>query len=411
MLDIVYIRSHAEEMKKNCLDRNVLVDIDRLLELDNERRNMQQKIDELRGVRNKKSKTKPTDEEIVAMREVGDNIAHLEKQLNDIETEYEELLLSVPNVTHPDAPIGGEDSYAVLETQRKIPSFHFEAKSHETLLTEKGMLDFERGAKVVGAKFHFSKGRLVRLNQALLNYAMDIVEKQGFELMETPDMARQEILDASGFNPRGKESQIYHIQDQDLNLIGTAEITVLGYHANEVLDLREGPKKYAALSHCFRTEAGAYGKVSKGIYRVHQFTKLEMFIFCKPEESEVMHRHLLAVEQKICDGLGLAYRVIDTPSGDLGGPAYRKFDIEAWMITADGYGEITSTSNCLEYQARRLNIKYKTEDGKSALVHTLNGTAMVLSRFPVAIVEQFQTKDGKIAVPKVLRNYGLPKYI
>lgn len=411
MLDIQYIREHAEEIKQNCLNRAVLVDIDRLLELDGNRRDFLQQIDELRAVRNKKSKTKPTDEDIIAMRDVGEKIVHLEERLSEIEAEYREMLLSVPNLTHPQAPTGSEEAYNVLETHGNIPSFNFDAKNHETLLTDREMLDFERGAKVAGAKFHFSKGNLVRINQALLQYAMDIVEKRGFELMETPDVAKEEILEASGFNPRGKESQIYHIEEQDLNLIGTAEITVLGYHANEMLDLNNEPKKYAALSHCFRTEAGAYGKASKGLYRVHQFTKLEMFIFCKPEESEKMHAHLLAVEKEICDGLGLAYRVIDTPSGDLGGPAYRKFDLEAWMITADGYGEITSTSNCLDYQARRLNIKYKTEDGKSALAHTLNGTAMVLSRFPVAIVEQFQTKEGRIIVPKVLRNYGLPKYI
>lgn len=411
MLDIQYIREHAEEIKQNCLNRAVLVDIDRLLELDGNRRDFLQQIDELRAVRNKKSKTKPTDEDIIAMRDVGEKIVHLEERLSEIEAEYREMLLSVPNLTHPQAPTGSEEAYTVLETHGNIPYFNFDAKNHETLLTDREMLDFERGAKVAGAKFHFSKGALVKLNQALIWYAMDIVEKNDFVLVETPDVARQEVLEASGFNPRGKESQIYHIENHDLNLIGTAEITMLGYHANEVLDLAKWPKKYAALSHCFRTEAGAYGKVSKGMYRVHQFTKLEMFIFCKPEESDAMHRHLLSVEKEICDGLGLAYRVIDTPSGDLGGPAYRKFDLEAWMITADGYGEITSTSNCLDYQARRLNIKYKTEDGKSALAHTLNGTAMVLSRFPVVIVEQFQTKDGRIVVPKVLRNYGLPKYL
>lgn len=411
MLDILYIKSHAEEIKKNCVNRAVLIDIDRLLDLDSERRDFHQQTEELRAVRNKKSKTKPTDEDIIAMREVGEKIAHLEEHVAEIETEYKELLLSVPNLTHLQAPIGEEDAYAVLETHGKIPSFDFDAKDHDMLFTAHGMLDFERGAKVAGAKFHFSKGKLVRLNQALLQYAMDILEKSGFELMETPDMAKEKILEASGFNPRGKESQIYHIEEQDLNLIGTAEITVLGYHANEVLDLNNGPKKYAALSHCFRTEAGAYGKASKGLYRVHQFTKLEMFIFCKPEESEKMHKHLLAIEKEICDGLGLAYRVIDTPSGELGGPAYRKFDIEAWMITADGYGEITSTSNCLEYQARRLNIKYKREDGANALLHTLNGTAMVLSRFPIAIAEQFQKKDGRIVVPKPLRKYGLSKYL
>jgi seryl-tRNA synthetase len=228
--------------------------------------------------------------------------------------------------------------------------------------------------------------------------------------VETPDMVKQGVLDGSGFNPRGEESQIYKIEDHDLNLIGTAEISMLGFHADEVLDLSDGPKKYAAISHCYRTEAGSYGKATKGLYRVHQFEKLELFVFCKPEESEALHEELLMIEKEICDGLGLPYRVIDTPTGDLGGPAYRKYDVEAWMVMnaegdkQGGYGEITSCSNCLDYQARRLNIRYKTDKGND-FVHTLNGTAMVLTRFPVAIVENFQNEDGTIDVPEVLVGY------
>ena len=240
---------------------------------------------------------------------------------------------------------------------------------------------------------------------------IDTLTKHGYTLVETPDIAKNEILAGVGFNPRGAETQVYSLENTDLSLIGTAEITMGGYHAQEVLDLSKGPKKYAALSHCFRTEAGAYGKTNKGMYRVHQFTKLEMFIFCKPEDSEKMHQELLAMEKKIADGLKLPYRVIDVASGDLGGPAYRKYDIEAWMtMKGEGdkqgdYGEITSTSNCTDYQARRLNIKYRKENGETDFVHTLNGTAIVTSRFPLAIVENFQQKDGSVLVPKVLRKY------
>ncbi len=257
---------------------------------------------------------------------------------------------------------------------------------------------------------------MVRLNQALIQYGIDVVTRHGYTLMETPDMAKHEILRGAGFNPRGEEKQIYNIEGNDISLIGTAEITVLGYHANEVLDLSAGPKRYAALSHCFRTEAGAYGRTSRGLYRVHQFTKLEMFVFCQPEESERLHQELLAIEREICDGLDFPYRVIDIPTGDLGGPAYRKFDIEAWMTMKSdpaagvggrqgGYGEITSSSNCTDYQARRLNIKYRKEDGSTEFVHTLNGTAVVLSRFPIAIVENYQDADGGIRVPDVLREW------
>jgi seryl-tRNA synthetase len=278
------------------------------------------------------------------------------------------------------------------------------------------LVDFDRGAKVATAKFYFFKNNMVRLNQALVNYGMDIAAKHGFTLLETPDVAKNDILTGIGFNPRGAETQVYSIENTDLSLVGTAEITVGGFHAGETLILDKGPKKYIALSHCFRTEAGSYGRTSKGLYRVHQFTKLEMFIYCKPEDSEKYHQEILNIEKEIVDGLDIPYRVIDIPSGDLGGPAYRKYDIEAWMtMKGEGdkqgdYGEITSCSNCTDYQARRLNIKYRKEDGGADFVHTLNGTAVVLSRFPIALIENYQREDGLIEVPKVLRKYtGLKK--
>lgn len=405
MLDIIYIREHAEEVKKNCKNRHIVVDIDRLLFLDIERKKLQKEIESLKAVRNKTSKGKPSEKEIIAMKELGNRIADLEEAYKEIESEYRHNLLSVPNITHQDVPVGGESDFAVLEERGTIPTFGFSPKDHEALMIDKDLIDFERGAKVTGSKFYFVKNEAVRLNHALLTYGMDLLERHGYTLLETPDLARDEILEASGFNPRGGESQTYKIESTDLNLIGTAEITVLGYHAGEVLDLSKGPKKYAALSHCYRREAGTYGKASKGLYRVHQFSKLEMFIFCKKEESESLHQEILNIEKEICDNLNLAYRVIDIPTGDLGGPAYRKYDIEAWMVMKNnegGYGEITSTSNCLDYQTRRMNIKYIDQNGKKEFVHTLNGTAIVLSRFPIAIIEQFQTEDGGIVYPKVL---------
>ncbi|MFA7314852.1 MAG: serine--tRNA ligase [Candidatus Magasanikbacteria bacterium] len=411
MLDIKFIRDNSELVKKNCQNRKVKVDIDKLLDLDIQKREKMQEVEELRFKRNNGSKGKPSEDEIKQMREVGEKIKFLEEELKTIEENYLNLMLQVPNMTHEKSPVGGEEDFTVIEERGVIPSFDFEAKDHEELMINLDLVDFERGAKVTGSKFYFFKNDIVKLNQAMLNYGMEILEKHGYSLIETPDLAKHEILLGAGFNPRGNEKQIYNLADEDLSLVGTAEITMLGYHANEVLDLNGGPKKYAAMSHCFRTEAGAYGRTSKGLYRVHQFTKLEMFIFCKPEDSEKLHQELLSIEKEICDGLEIPYRVIDIPTGDLGGPAFRKYDLEAWMTmkaengTKGGYGEITSTSNCTDYQARRLNIKYKNDEGKNEFVHTLNGTAVVLSRFPIAILENNQQSDGSIKIPKVLQKF------
>lgn len=405
MLDINYIREHADEVQENCTRRGVAIDIAKLLEIDERRRSLIAKADELRATRNRGSKTKPTEEEIVRMREVGEQLQALEAELANVSEEYRFLLLRVPNLTHPDVPQGGESDYRVLATVGAPPVFDFPARDHEALLLDLGLVDFERGAKVAGSKSYFSSDALVRLNRALVSYGIDVVTRHGYRLMETPDMAKDSILSGIGFNPRGPETQVYSIEQSDLSLIGTAEITMGGYHADEILDLSAGPKKYVALSHCFRTEAGAYGRVSKGLYRVHQFTKLEMFIYCTPEQSEQLHEELVSIEREICDGLKLPYQVIDTAAGDLGGPAYRKYDIEAWMVMKDGYGEVTSTSNCTDYQSRRLNIRYRTPEGATALVHTLNGTAVNSSRFPLAIVENYQNADGSITVPDVLRPY------
>ncbi len=405
MLDIKFIRDNQENVRKSIADRGMNVDVDELLGLDEKRRALIQRIDEARAVRNKGSAGKPSPEDIEKMRTLGDEISKTEKELADVESYYLELLRKVPNMMHPEIPRGGEQNFNVIIEHGKIPKFDFEPKDHEQLMLNLGLIDFERGAKVSGAKFYFSKGDLVRLNQALINYGIDIVTKHGFVLVETPDMAKDEILSGVGFNPRGPETQIYSVDKSDLSLIGTAEITMGGYHADEIIDLAEGPKKYVALSHCYRTEAGSYGRESKGLYRVHQFTKLEMFIYCKPEDSEKMHKEILGIEEEIVQGLELPYRVIDIASGDLGAPAYRKFDIEAWMTMKDGYGEITSTSNCTDYQARRLNIRYRKSSGETEFVHTLNGTAVVSSRFPIAIFENNQTKEGTIKIPKVLQKY------
>lgn len=411
MLDLKFIRENKKLVEKNCQDRQVKVDIGYLLRLDEKRRELLKMAEEKRALRNQKSKGKPSEEEIAKMRKVGEEIKQVEAKILQVESDLKEIWLKVPNLTNSNSPVGGEEDFKIIYTSKQKGGFDFDPKDHETLMTDLDLIDFERGTKVAGPKFYFCKNKLVRLNQALINYGLDILEKHGFELVETPDVAKNEILLGIGFNPRGPETQVYSVEGTDLSLIGTAEITMGGYHSGEILDLSKGPKKYAALSHCFRTEAGAYGKTSKGLYRVHQFTKLEMFIYCRPEESEKMHQELLEIEKEIVDGLEIPYRVIDIASGDLGGPTYRKYDLEAFMVMKGAgkkqgdYGEITSTSNCTDYQARRLNIKYRKKDGASDYAHTLNGTAVVLSRFPLALIENHQRPDGTISIPQALQKY------
>lgn len=412
MLDIKFIRENKKLIEDNCKNRHVNVNVEELLKLDDERKKLLQQTEKLRGERRLSAKGgKPSEEEIKKMRAVGESIKQMETALAETLKKYNELLYKIPNLTHPETPIGGEGDFKILRVKGKPTSFAFSPRDHEDLLTKLDLLDFERGAKVAENKFYYFKNNLVVLNQALLNYGMKAASKHGYNFLETPDLAKNSILEGIGFNPRGVETQVYSLENTELSLIGTAEITVGGLHAGETLDLSAGPKKYVALSHCFRTEAGAYGRESKGLYRVHQFTKLEMFVFCKPEESENFHDEILKIEEEVVSGLKIPYRVIELASGDLGGPAYRKFDIEAFMVMKagkggqGGYGEITSCSNCTDYQARRLNIKYRRADGTTDFVHTLNGTVVVTSRFPIAIAENFQQKDGHIFVPKILRKF------
>jgi seryl-tRNA synthetase len=278
-----------------------------------------------------------------------------------------------------------------------------------TLLEQLGLADFEAGARTTGHGFYFLTRDAVLLDLALQRYALDELAREGFMLVTTPDLARNEILEGIGFQPRGPETQVYSIEQSDLSLIGTAEITLGGMLYDQTVEAEKLPILLAGLSHCFRTEAGAHGQATRGLFRVHQFTKVEMFAFTLPEESEAMHQRLLAIECRLFDALGIPYRVIDTASGDLGGPAYRKFDLEAWMPGRGGtgqWGEVTSTSNCTDYQARRLNIRFKRKGEKGThFVHTLNGTAVATGRAMIAILENYQQADGSVVVPEVLRGW------
>jgi seryl-tRNA synthetase len=311
-------------------------------------------------------------------------------------------------MAHPDAPVGREEKDN-LEVKRSghPPKFDFQPADHVKLGQDLDIIDFDSATKVSGTKFYYLKNEGVFLELGLVRYALDILQKKGFTPFITPDIAREEILEGIGFNPRGQESNVYALEGEDTCLVGTAEITLGGYYSDTILPKDKLPLRMAGLSHCFRREAGAAGQFSKGLYRVHQFTKLEMFVFCLPEESEEFHEELRSIEEEIFEGLNIPYRVVDTCSGDLGAPAYRKWDLEAWMPGRNNgdWGEVTSTSNCTDYQARRLNIRYKDSDGKNKFVHMLNGTAIAVSRAIIAILENFQQKDGSVRLPRALVPY------
>lgn len=413
MLDIKFIRENKDLIIKNSQDRLSTVQIDTLLRADEKYRHLIGQIEELRAKRNQGSKNKPSPAEIAAMKNVGDLISSLEEEVRVVESEVHQLLLSVPNLTHGDVKRSdNEEDNPVLETIGKIPEFNFIPKDHVELSESLDLVDFERGTKVAGAKFYYLKNELARMSLALNQYVLDIVMKHGFKFMITPDVARNSIIEGLGFNPRGESSQVYQLENQDLGLVGTSEITLGGYHSEEVLVAEELPIKYVGLSHCFRTEAGAYSKFSKGIFRVHQFEKIEMFIYAKPDQAEILHQEMLEIEKEIFSGLGITFRVIDHCTADLGAPSYRTFDLEAWLPgkpNKDGgkgdWAEITSTSNCTDYQSRSLNIKFVNKEGKKELVYTLNGTANPGVRALIAILENYQQADGSIKVPEALVSY------
>ncbi len=420
MLDPKYIRENADAVKQNIIERNFnpeVANVDAWLEADTKRNALKQKVQDLNQRRNEiaellKDSEKRTPELINEGKQIKEDLAPLETQLEELDKEWNLLLAAIPNMHTADVPRGKSDEEnVVLREVGEKPNFDFEAKDHVTIGQELGILDFDAGSKVTGSQFYYLKNDAVLLDLALQRFGMEFFQKKGFELVITPDLAKSKYYLGTGYAPRGDEAQIYEIDGEDLGLIATAEVTMAGYFGDEILDESMLPLKYAALSHCYRKEAGAYGKYSKGLYRVHQFTKLEMFVYCKPEESEAMHQELLALEEEIAQTLGIPYRVVEMCTGDLGAMAARKYDLEAWMPGRGDYGEITSTSNCTDFQARNLNIKYRTADGKTEYLHMLNGTAIVMSRFPIAILENFQTADGRVRVPDALIPYVGKEYL
>lgn len=412
MLDYKFIKDNLAAVKEVIKNRNMEADADIVVELYDKRTALVTKQQDLQQKRNENAKAmkqKLDDakraELIEAGKKIKEDVAKVDAELSEIEVKLEEAARQIPNMLHPDTPIGKLDTenleVKVVGTPRK---FDFEPKDHVQIAEELDLLDFDRGTKVSGPKFYYLKNEAVFLEQALIQYALNTLRKHGFELFITPDVAREEVLKGIGFNPRGNESNVYAIEEEGTCLVATAEITLGGYHSGEILDKAKLPLLYGGLSHCFRREAGAAGQFSKGLYRVHQFDKVEMFVYCTPEQSDELHAKLREIEEEIFSGLGLPFHVVDTCSGDLGAPAYRKWDLEAWMPGRNGgeYGEVTSTSNCTDYQARRLNIKYKDDDGKNKYVHTLNGTAIAVGRAMLAILENYQNEDGSVTIPQAL---------
>ena len=429
MLDIKLLREEPEKVKKGIAAKGADQKlVDEFLRLDEIWRKLTAELENLRH----EQKELESERDFEAAKAVKEKIKEKEKELSGVEGGRRNAWMSIPNIPFEDVPAGrsekdnrilrevGEKSkFSVEDGSPPASDFgragasggDFVPKDHTELGKSLGIIDFESGAKVAGSGFYFLKNEGVLLELALVRYALDFLAGNKFDIWLTPDLARDTLYLGTGYQPRGPEAQTYTIEGSDLGLIATAEVTLAGIHSDEILEESALPKLYAGYSHCFRQEGGAYGKYSKGLYRVHQFTKVEMFVYCKADDSPELHQKLLELEEKLWQNLGIPYRVVEMCAGDLGAQAARKFDLEAWMPGRGDWGEVTSTSNTTDYQARRLGIRFRGKDGKVEFAHTLNGTAVATSRAIVAILENYQTKDGKVVIPSVLQKYVGKKII
>ncbi len=383
--------------------------VDAALEADRLRRAAITTFEELRAAQNahgKRVAQAPKEEKaalVAEAKELSERVKQAQHAVAAAEEASASAFEAIENIVIEGVPAGGEDDFVTLRTHGEIPAFGFEPRDHLELGERLGAIDMDRGTKVSGSRFYFLTGIGARLEIALMNLALDRALQAGFTPLIPPTLVRPEVMRGTGF--LGKHSaEVYHLEDDDLYLVGTSEVPLAGYHMDEILDLSRGPKRYAGWSTCYRSEAGSYGKDTRGIIRVHQFNKLEMFVYTTPEESEAEHLRLVELQERMLQDLGLSYRVIDVAAGDLGSSAARKYDVEAWVPTQQAYRELTSTSNCTTYQARRLDIRYRPEGGKTQLVATLNGT-LATTRWIVALLETHQREDGSVTVPEVLRPF------
>lgn len=412
MLDRAYVLAHADQVAENCRNRGVDVDVSAFVAAETARRAADKALQEAQAQANALASAK--DLSVEQKREQGKALREkreaLKAELDKLAAQAEETLIRIPNLTHPDSPIGRDDKDNKEISRNAVPQpkFDFKPRDHVELGDLHGIIDTEGGSKVSGPGFYFLKGDGALLELALQNFAVKFLADRGYVPHITPDIARDSILMGTGFVPRGAETNTYRIEENDLSLIATAEITLCGLYQDTILDAKDLPIRIAGVSHCFRTERAA-GRATRGLYRVHQFTKVEMVVISTPDQSEALHKELLANERDIFDALELPYRVLDICTGDLGAAAYRKYDLEAWMPgrgQVGEFGEVTSTSNCTEFQARRLNIRFRTGPKEKPLfAHTLNGTGIALGRAMIAILENNQQADGSVVVPKVLRPF------
>ena len=409
MLDINYIRENLKLVETSSKEKGYKIDFKKLLKLDDSRRELLQQVEDLRKQKNDVATSmkggKPSPELIAKGKAIKEKLAGLEKSLSEQESTLKTTLKSVPNIIFDDVPLGGEECSVEVKTWGDHRN-HDAAVDHLDYATSRDWVDFERGAKVAGAKFYYLKGDLALLENALLQFGLKKVIEHGFTFMTVPDLVSSKVLEGCGFNPRtSDQSDEYYVEGEDLALIATAEMPLTGYHMDEILDESQLPLLYAGYSACFRKEAGAYGKYTRGLFRVHQFNKLEMYAFCLPEQSKDIHEKILAIEEDIWQSLKIPYHIINIAAGDLGAPAAKKYDLEYWSPVNQKYQELTSCSNCTDFQARAVNCRVRWSTGKIEFVHTLNGTAISLARAMVAVIENYANADGTFTVPDVLKPY------
>jgi len=413
MLDIKFIRQNPEKVKEGCQKKRVKIDIDRFLEIDRQRKETIQALELIRAQKNQASKeiaqlkeSNQRQKIILKTKELDRNSDRMEEKLKGLEEEFNNLMYQIPNLPFDEVPVGKDDSEnVVLRQVGERTKFNFESKDYLEIAEKIDLIDTKRAAKTSGSRFGFLKGEAALMEFALIRFVMDILTKENFIPVVPPVMLKKEMMMGMGYLQPGGDEETYYLPKDDLYLVATSEQSIGAMHANETFQEKDLPRRYVGFSTCFRREAGSYGKDTKGILRVHQFDKIEMFSFVKPEDSKKEHQFLLSQEEKLMKALKLPYQVINICTGDLGMPAAAKYDIEAWIPSQKRYRETHSTSNCTDFQARRLNIRYQKKDGKLEFVHTLNGTAFAIGRILIAIIENYQQKDGSIKVPEALWPY------